>query len=68
VNASFVGAAVAVPMTVERSVGDRDTATIGLGASWKLDQSTSLRLGAEWRGNREYGKDYRYNASVNVRF
>jgi len=57
-----------VPMTIERSVADRDSTTFGLGASWKLDHSMTVRLGAEVRGNRELRNDHRYNASVNVRF
>jgi len=68
VTASFEGSAVAVPMTIERSIADRDSTTFGLGASWKLDNSCTLRLGAEVRGNRELRNDHRYNASVNVRF
>jgi hypothetical protein len=68
VTASFANAAQVVPMTMTRAIGDRDSTTCGLGASWKLDHSTTVRLGAEVRGNRELTKDYRYNASVNVRF
>lgn len=68
VSASFLDAAQTVPMTMDRAIGDRDSTTFGLGASWKLDNSTTVRLGAEVRGNRELTKDYRYNASVNVRF
>ena len=68
VSASFLDAAQTVPMTMTRAIGDRDSTTFGLGASWKLDNSTTVRLGAEVRGNRELTKDYRYNASVNVRF
>ena len=56
------------PMTTTRAIDDRDSTTFGLGASWKLDHSTTVRLGGEVRGNRELRKDYRYNASVNVRF
>jgi len=68
VSASFLGAAQDVPMTMTRALGDRDSTTCGAGVSWKLDNSTTVRLGAEVRGNRELTKDYRYNASVNVRF
>jgi autotransporter-associated beta strand protein len=68
VSASFLDAAQTVPMTMDRAIADRDSTTFGLGASWKLDNSTTVRLGAEVRGNRELTKDYRYNASVNVRF
>ena len=66
VSATFGG--VGAPMTTTRAIGDRDSTTFGLGASWKLDNSTTVRLGGEVRGNRELRKDYRYNASVNVRF
>jgi autotransporter-associated beta strand protein len=66
VSATFGG--VGTPLTVTRPLDDRDSTTCGLGASWKLDNSTTVRLGAEVRGNRELRKDYRYNASVNVRF
>jgi len=68
VSASFLDAAQTVPMTMDRAIADRDSTTFGVGASWKLDNSTTVRLGAEVRGNRELTKDYRYNASVNVRF
>lgn len=66
VSATFGG--VGTPLTVTRPLDDRDSTTCGLGASWKLDNSTTVRLGTEVRGNRELRKDYRYNASVNVRF
>ena len=67
-TATFAGAASALPMTTVRGIDDRQTTTLGLGASWQLDPRTTLRVGAEVRGNRELSRDHRYNASVNVRF
>ena len=66
VSATFGGAGI--PMTVVRAIEDRDSTTLGLGASLKMDNRSTFRLGAEVRGNREFRKDCRYNASVNVRF
>jgi len=66
VSATFGGAGV--PMTVVRAIEDRDSTTLGLGASLQMNNRSTFRLGAEVRGNREFRKDCRYNASVNVRF
>lgn len=68
VTASFVDAAATVPMTIEHALVDRSTTTGTLGANWKIDNSITLRLSAEARGNRELHKDYRYNVGLNVRF
>lgn len=67
-TATFAGAASALPMTTVRGIDDRQTTIFGLGASFQLDPRTTLRLGAEVRGNRELSRDHRYNVSVNVRF
>ena len=68
VTASFVDAAATVPMTIEHALVDRSTTSGTLGANWKIDNSITLRLSAEARGNRELHKDYRYNVGLNVRF
>jgi outer membrane autotransporter protein len=68
VTARFADSFVEVPMTLERTVGDRSTTSASLGASWKIDNAITLRLGAEVRGNRELTKDYRYNVGLNYRF
>jgi autotransporter-associated beta strand protein len=67
-TASFVDAATTVPMTIEHALVDRSTTSGTLGANWKIDNSVTLRLSAEARGNRELHKDYRYNVGLNVRF
>lgn len=68
VTASFADAAATVPMTIERALVDRSTTSGTLGANWKIDNSVTLRLSAEARGNRELHKDYRYNVGLNFRF
>ena len=68
VTASFVDAAATVPMTIEHALVDRSTTSGTLGANWKIDNSITLRLSAEARGNRELHKDYRYNVGLNFRF
>jgi len=68
VTASFVDAAATVPMTIEHALVDRSTTSGTLGANWKMDNSITLRVSAEARGNRELHKDYRYNVGLNFRF
>jgi uncharacterized protein with beta-barrel porin domain len=66
VSATFGG--VGVPMSSVRAIDDRDSTTLGVGVSLKMNNNSTMRLGAEVRSNRELRKDCRYNASVNVRF
>jgi uncharacterized protein with beta-barrel porin domain len=68
VSATFAGATSPVSMVIDRSVGDRSTTSASLGANWQLENSITLRLSAEARGNRELHKDYRYNVGLNFRF
>jgi outer membrane autotransporter protein len=68
VTATFADARETLPMSIDRATLDRGTTSASLGASWKIDNSVTLRLSAETRGNRELHKDYRYNAGLNYRF